>query len=263
MTTFDLPLAAPASLAAELGPAKQRLLVLDFDGVLSPIVEHYDQAVAIEGAVEALAALAEVTLVAIVSGRSISDLERRLGALPVALAGGHGAQLQLPDGQPDHLVDPTTVAATLDATEQHVATLVDEVRGWLVERKQTSLAIHHRLAEPSTVDVLLPRVRALLEQAATEPPGFELLEGKAVVELRPAGVDKGRAVDRLAEHAPTLQPLVLGDDVTDEDAFRAAIARGGDAVLVAEEPRPTDANHRLADPSAVVAFLESLLEPES
>ncbi|MFW5933168.1 MAG: trehalose-phosphatase [Actinomycetota bacterium] len=263
MTTSELPLAAPASLAAELGPADQRLLVLDFDGVLSPIVAHYDQAVPVEGAVEALAALAEVTLVAVVSGRSVADLERRLGTLPIVLAGGHGAQLRLSDGRPDHLVDPATVAATLDATEQRVATLVDEVSGWLIERKQTSLAIHHRLADPSTVDALLPRVRALFEQAATEPPGFELLEGKAVIELRPAGVDKGRAVDRLAEHAPTLQPLVLGDDVTDEDAFRAATAHGGDAVLVAEEPRPTAANHRLADPTAVVAFLESLLEPES
>jgi trehalose 6-phosphate phosphatase len=68
----------------------------------------------------------------------------------------------------------------------------------------------------------------------TAPPGFELLEGKAVVELRPAGVDKGRALSFIADRLPTRPPLVLGDDVTDEDAFEEAERRGGASILVAD-----------------------------
>ncbi len=263
MTEAGPPLADPAELAAELGPADRRLIVLDFDGVLSPIVEHYDRAVPADGAVEALTALARVTAVAVVSGRSLDDLVRRLGRPPITLVGGHGAQIALADGRTDHLVDPATLTATLDATQARVGELVGETSGWLVERKDTSLAVHHRLADPATVDTLMPRIRALFDHAASEPPGFEVLDGKAVVELRPTGVNKGRAVDRLADLRPALEPLALGDDVTDEDAFRVATARGGSAVLVAETPRSTHARYRLSDPTAVTTFLESLLERES
>ena len=263
MTEAGPPLADPAELAAELGPAERRLIVLDFDGVLSPIVEHYDRAAPVDGAVEALSVLAARTAVAVVSGRSLTDLVRRLGRPPIIMVGGHGAQFSLADGRTDHLVDPATLTSTLDTTQARVEELVDDSSGWLVERKDTSLAVHHRLADPATVDTLLPRIRALLDHAASEPPGFEVLDGKAVIELRPTGVNKGRALDRLADLEPALEPLALGDDVTDEDAFRAAIARGGSAVLVAETPRPTHARYRLSDPTAVIIFLESLLERES
>ena len=263
MTAAGPPLADPAELAAELGPAHRRLLVLDFDGVLSSIVEHYDRAVPVDGAVEVLSALAEVTFVAVVSGRSIDDLRHRLGRAPVALAGSHGAQLELADGRRDDLVDPTGVAGVLDAVQEQVDALLGDTAGWLVERKYVSLAVHYRLADPATLDTLEPRIHALLDHAASEPPGFEVLDGKAVVELRPTGVDKGRALDRLADLQPARKPLVLGDDVTDEDAFKASDARSGAAVLVAETPRPTHAGYRLKDPAAVIAFLESLLERES
>lgn len=255
--------ADPVELADELGPATGRLVVLDFDGVLANIADHPDGALPVAGALEAVASLARTTSVAIVSGRPISDLRSRLGQLPITFAGAHGAEVVHPDGTVDHLVDAADVTDRLDAVEEELRGLVDAEAGWLVERKPTAVAVHHRLASVESVEELLPRVQAYLERSTQGTPPFAVLAGKAVLELRPASVDKGRALDLIAERTPELTPLVLGDDVTDEDAFRAARSRGGSAVLVADTPRETAADHRLADPEAVVAFLFALARTES
>jgi trehalose-phosphatase len=254
----------PAALAAELAPASRWLLVLDFDGTLSPIVEHPDAAAPAVGAVDAVRALTTVTDVAIVSGRPVADLRGRLGALPVTFAGGHGAEVLTADGTTTALVDdPAAVRATLDRAEDAVATLVAPDAGWLVERKDASLAVHHRRVAPDDRDRLLPAVVATLEGFTDDGPGFQLLSGKAVLELRPAGVDKGRAVAWIADRATGRPPLVVGDDVTDEDAFAEAARRDGAGVLVADQPRGTVARWRLADPTAVVEFLRALADPWS
>jgi trehalose 6-phosphate phosphatase len=165
----------------------------------------------------------------------------------------------LADGTEAPLIDPDTVVATLDAVEAELERLVAEEPGWLLERKQASLAVHHRLADEDSVTSHLPRVEALLERRRHEPPGFEVLSGKAVAELRPAGADKGAALHRIHAATPDLLPLMIGDDVTDEDAFAAAHELGGQGILVSDQPRPTAADRRLADPDAVVRFLDALL----
>jgi trehalose 6-phosphate phosphatase len=246
-------------VAAELRPVERWLVVLDFDGTLAPIVDHPDLATPAPGAVGAVAALTRRTTVAVVSGRPIADVRRRLGDLEVAYAGGHGTELLLADGSEAPLIDPSTVQATLDQVEAGLEHLLADEPGWLLERKQASLAVHHRLAQEDSVARLLPRVEALLEQRRADPPGFEVLSGKAVAELRPTGADKGAALYRIHAATPHLLPLVIGDDVTDEDAFAAAHELGGQGILVSEEPRATAADRRLADPDAVVRFLEALL----
>ena len=253
------PLRDPEQLGQELRPAQRWIVVLDFDGTLAPIVDHPDLAQPAPGALEVLDTLAQRTPIAVVSGRPIADVRRRLADLRAAYAGGHGAELILADGQPAPLVDPETVAPTLDRVEADVRALVDDASGWLVERKQSSLAVHHRLADEDSVLELGPRVRAVLEHLAGQPPGFDVLAGKAVLELRPVGADKGAALQRIAGAVPDLAPLVIGDDVTDEDAFEVARSRGGRAVLVAAEDRDTAATDRVADPDAVVRLLAALV----
>jgi trehalose 6-phosphate phosphatase len=248
----------PRDLATELDPAEAHLVVIDFDGTVSPIVDHPDDARPAPGALDALTALTRRTAVALVSGRPARDLRDRLEGLPVTIAGGHGAELLEPDGAGRALIDPAAVGAVLDDLEARIRALVDDEPGWLVERKTASLAVHHRLAPADDVERILPRVEALLEAGRDAPPGFEVLAGKAVVELRPAGIDKGGALDLLVERHPGLKPLVIGDDITDEDLFEVARERGGTAILVADVPRPTAASHRLADPAAVVRFLAAL-----
>jgi hypothetical protein len=174
----------------------------------------------------------------------------------VIWAGGHGAEIVGDDGREVHLVDVAEVAPALDEVEADLGALVDGEAGWLIERKAASLAVHHRLADPERVEELLPRVTAQLESRRDRSPGFDVLHGKSVVELRPSGTDKGAALAHLAERHPDRSPLVLGDDTTDEDAFRAAIHHGGTGVLVADAPRETAAQHRLAESVGVGAGVD-------
>lgn len=251
-------LSEPAALAAELGPAENLLIALDFDGTVAPIVDRPDAAQPAPGATDALRRLAARTTVAMLSGRSVDDLLARVPELPLILAGGHGAQIRAVDGHVLDLIDVATVTATLDATQSAVEQVIDDRVGWFVERKPTSLAVHHRLVPEPEEDERLPRVRALLDQHHGDEPGFEVVAGKSVLEIRPRSIDKGKALDRIAGEVPHLTPVMIGDDMTDEDAFTCALARGGHAILVATDDRDTAAAARLADPKAVVALLDLL-----
>lgn len=254
---MSLSMPASGASADQLGPLNQALVVIDFDGTLSPIVDRPEEAAPADGAIEALQALTEHTDVAVVSGRPLEELLERLPTQALTFVGGHGAQIQTPDGTRHHLVDPSTLAATLDAAESEVSGLVDDGVGWLVERKLASLAIHHRLVPEDEEAALLPRVHAVLDAHQELAPGFEVLQGKAVLELRPRGVNKGRALTWLLERLPGRVPVVFGDDETDEDAFVVAIEAGGRAVLVATDDRPSAARLRLSDPDEVVRTLRT------
>lgn len=253
----------PAALAARLRPLDQRLVVLDFDGVLAPMADRPDDVRPAPGALEAIDALLERCAVAVISGRPLADLRPRLAGRAVILAGAHGAEIEHVDGSVEHLVEAEAVAGTLDEAAEAIERLLDDAPGWFVERKPTAIAVHHRLAADDDVEERLPRVQATLDHLRDQPPGFEVLHGKAVIELRPGGVDKGAALARILPAGDRRAPIVLGDDLTDEDAFVAAKAHQGFAILVAEEPRPTAAHARLTDPAAVVGFLTALARPES
>ncbi|MEX0834785.1 MAG: trehalose-phosphatase [Nitriliruptor sp.] len=261
------------ALRRRIGDPRRWTIVLDFDGTLAPIVDHPDDATPAPGAIEAIADLAEVCEVAILSGRALDDLEARMGTVPpnLLLVGGHGNEARRPDGSHEPLTDLDAATATLDRVEADLLATVDTATGWLVERKSTSLAVHHRRVPQAEVAATLPRVREVLAAAADDPPGFVLLGGKAVLELKVSGIDKGlaltwldgQAADRatgLPDRPPTV-PLVLGDDTTDEDAFEVALALGGEAVLIAEEPVSTNARFRLRDPARVVTLLRAVREP--
>ena len=245
-------------VVAALPPTDQLLVLVDFDGTLSEIVPSPDAAVPAPGAEEALRRLGHRCPVAVVSGRPVRDLRRRITTDPsITLAGGHGTEVQHPDGTLDALVDIETVAPVLDEAEAALAGVVDVDLGWLVERKPASLAVHHRqVADPGQT---LLKVRHVLDAHRDTPPGFVVSDGKAVTELRPAGITKGTVVDRLADATPDRHLLVVGDDITDEDAFRAARARGGTTVVV-DEDRESEAAFRLAGPTDVVNLLVALAD---
>lgn len=256
-------LSEPAALAAQLQPLEHRLVVLDFDGVLAPLADRPDDVRPAPGALDAIDALLERCAVVVVSGRPLADLRPRLAGRAVILAGAHGAEIEHVDGSVEHLVEADAVAGTLDEAAESIERLLEDAPGWFVERKPTAIAIHHRLAADDDIDERLPRVQATLDHLRDQPPGYEVLHGKAVIELRPGGADKGAALARILQAGERHAPIVLGDDLTDEDAFLAARAHTGFAILVADEPRPTAAHARLADPAAVVRFLTALARPES
>lgn len=227
---------------------------LDFDGVLAPIAPTPD---AVQLADEMRAGVLRLSsaldgALALVTGRSLADIDGRIGAaLPAA--GDHGNQRRRADGTVILLNrDAASAAATL-AAELSAATA--GVPGLIVEEKASAVALHYRLSPERG-----PSCDRLVEQAVAGNPTWAVIKGKMVVEARASGVDKGGAVRAFMREQPFVGriPVVLGDDVTDEDGFAAAHALGGLGIKVG--PGPTEAALRVPNQSAVLPLIEDLTQ---
>ena len=237
------------------------LLALDFDGTLAPIVPRPEEATLLPAAGHALAALADRadTLVAIVSGRGLDDVRARVNEPRAFFAGNHGFEIEGPGVR--HRIDAAErLRPEFLATTQRLRDELSEVEGAEIEDKGVTVSVHYRRVRDPR---LAERVREASEREA-ERSGLRVTHGKRVVELRPP-VDwhKGRAVDFLIDALSgeqRLYPVFIGDDVTDEDAFRAVQARGGMAILVGDDgqPRDTVADARVDSPEGLVPLLEAL-----
>ncbi len=223
-------------------------LFLDFDGTLADIAEH-PHAVRLEAAVLADLRTLERCLdgaLAIVTGRTPADIEPHLHLWQPALACEHGAQWRLAGGasaEAAPALDLAPVHAALDALAARHPAL-------LVERKRAGVAVHYRQA-PELQQVCRDTLTGVLQAV----PGAELMAGKCVFEVKPAGSDKGRAVQRFLQAAPFAgrTPVFVGDDVTDEAGFAAVQAAGGLGVKVG--PGESVAHARIESPTAVRAWL--------
>lgn len=188
--------------------------------------------------------------VAIVSGRSIAQIDAILGPVAqlLALSGSHGGEWRI-DGE---TFLPERPHALIDATRAMREFAIAQPR-ILLEEKSLGTAFHFRSA-PDLAAEALRFTRALAGQF-----GLFLQQGKMMVELRPAGHDKGSALRGLMQFAPLAgaEPVFAGDDVTDEDGFAAAQELGGYGVLVGD-PRPTLARYRLSGTAAVREWLADL-----
>ena len=230
---------------AEVATRRPLLLASDYDGVLSELVDDPSAAVPAPGVAEVLARLAAAdgVVVALVSGRGVADLQRTSGLTgPYRWVGSHGAEFDGPlAGE---------LADRRDALAAALAPLVAEVAGARLEVKPASVAVHVRSVPDAEVGAaLLDRVRT------TADPSLTLKPGKNVLELAVTDADKGSALRRLRTELGAAAAIYLGDDVTDEDGFRAL--QPGDVGIKVGDGE-TAAAHRVADTEAVVAVLEDL-----
>lgn len=220
-------------------------LLLDFDGTLAPFRRDPAAVRASQAARRVLATLAAARLVAVISGRPLAFLRDRLGGTGVICIGSHGAECD----------DPRIRLAAPPAVPAVAARAFEAARraGLRVERKPHGRVVHFReLATPARRPAMrqwLARLAPLASRA------WEVREGNLVIELRPAGFDKGRVVPPLRAVAGRVA-AALGDDLTDEDMFEA-LAPGELGVLVGAA-RPSAARFRLAGIGAVGRYLAAL-----
>jgi trehalose 6-phosphate phosphatase len=232
----------------ELSTRRPLLLASDYDGVLARLRDDPAAAVLEPGVGDLLSRLAAVdgVTVALVSGRGVEDLRTTSGLSgPFRWVGSHGAEFDGP------LADE--LAGRRDALADALRPYVAAVPGARLEVKPASVAVHVRtVADPAAGERLLADVAAGPGAGA----GLTAKPGKAVLELAVTDADKGSALVRLATELGAAGVLYLGDDVTDEDAFRAV--PGGVTVKVGAGP--TAARHRVDDLATVRALLERLVQ---
>lgn len=228
---------------------------LDVDGTL---LEHSDRPndVRVEPALRSLLErLLEAAggAVALISGRSVEDLERLFAPLRFPAAGLHGNELRLSDGE---LRRHAAHSEALGRIAESLAGLARRHPGLLLENKGSGVALHYRLA---------PQLRDVAEDAALRAVAalrgdFELQAGKFVFELKPSGKNKGSAIEEFLREPPFAGrlPFFVGDDLTDEYGFTLVNRLGGHSVKVGAGE--SAARWRLADAHAVIQWLAAGLE---
>jgi trehalose 6-phosphate phosphatase len=177
----------------------------------------------------------------------------------VLLAGTYGIELQTPGGRRIERVSSDTIRPVLDDLKPRWERLMAGREGFFLEDKYWALALHARFAEDGEANIVLEEARRMAADAASAGP-LRLLGGHKFLEIGPRLANKGQTVAYLLDHYPWpgALPIYLGDDDKDEEAFGVIKARGGMAILVAREPRNTQADCRLESPQAVRHWLQTL-----
>jgi alpha,alpha-trehalase len=245
----------------ELVATRRPVVFLDFDGTLSDIAAHPDSATLVEGADEAVRALAAQCPVAVVSGRELADVRERVKVDGVWYAGSHGMELLGPDGTRHAIGAAGDVTDRVARAAKGLAETLGDIPGIALECKGLAIAVHYRNADPKDVN----RVIVAAHQVARSE-GLRITPGRKVVQLRPdrdgdAGTTLNWLLQRIvgsggADPGAVL-PIYIGDDLTDEDAFDAVEFDGVGIVVRHDEggDRPSAALFSLESPSAVSDFV--------
>jgi trehalose 6-phosphate phosphatase len=231
-------------------------LFFDVDGTLVEI-EREPGAVRVPGHLRGiLSDLQRATggALALVSGRTLAQLDRLFAPLRLSAAGLHGLERrnlnsEVVRARPDPVV--------LDAARAQLAEFAERHPGVLLEDKGLTLALHYRNAPEHEA-----AATATAEAAVAASRGaLVLLRGKMVLELKPPGWDKGQAIAAFLREAPFAgrQPVFAGDDVTDEAGFEIVNRQGGVTIRIGADAAPTHARYRHPDVSAMQQWLQGLL----
>lgn len=255
----DLP-SGLAALPQLLRTSKDGLLLLlDYDGTLTPIVERPELAVLAPETRAILTELVAIVPVAVVSGRGLRVLRELVDVPGLVYVGDHGFDMAGLESKAHSLEAVQDYLPMLDAVERDLRAGLGDTAGTLFERKRFSLAVHFRLVAAAD----LRRVQAWVHEVLAQHPQLKTLPGKKVIEIQPGlDWDKGKAVEWLLpqmDASGRRHPIYIGDDRTDENAFRI-VCRRGTGILVRDDDHSTTAHYALEDPGEVQQFLQQLTQ---
>lgn len=235
-------------------PDNHLALFLDVDGTLIEIAETPRDVVvpqSLKGLLNELSVRLDGAL-ALVSGRSVADLDLLFAPFQFTASGIHGAERR----------DTTGCIVRPSIDTAHLVTIRNALSEWLrvypellLEDKVYALAVHYRRA-PELEEKVREHLEPLLARSGA---GFELHRGKFVFEIRPAGFSKRGAVHAFMQQRPFAGrvPVFIGDDVTDEDGFAMVNALQGFSVRVGDDS-PTKAQYRLGNVEQALEWLRTL-----
>ena len=255
------------SFACDVRDASHVLLLSDYDGTLTPIVSRPEEAILSSETREKLRALAKKPAfsVGIISGRSLSEIKALVGVEEIYYAGNHGLEIEGPDLKFIHPAAKVTQPEIQNLLRQLSAKLAN-IEGTIVEDKGLSLSVHYRLVRKNEEEIV-----AQIFHQVTSPwlrdGKIRVTSGKKVLEVRPpTDWHKGKAVETIIKEIKVLPgagqalTIYLGDDTTDEDAFRIIHRPQGWSIFVGHENTSSNADYFLNSTPEVTTFLSRLLE---
>jgi len=243
------------NIRAKIQRAQTLFLFLDYDGTLTPIVSKPELALCpfeVKRHLEKLRDLPGVYL-AIISGRSLEDLRRKVGVSGIIYVGNHGLEIENPGGRHKKVLSPAKTRE-LKRITRNLRDSLKEIPEILFEEKGPILSVHYR----NVPQKFVARIHQLMEEEL-QPwrDGWNISTGKMVWEICPkVDFHKGKAVREILNTFPSqgLLPIYLGDDQTDEDAFRVLEGQGI-SVFIGPDTNPSKADFFLQNPKEVQAFL--------
>ncbi|MFQ6129399.1 MAG: trehalose-phosphatase [Candidatus Hadarchaeaceae archaeon] len=236
------------------------LLLLDYDGTLTPIVERPELAILSSDMKELLKGVSRHYTLGIISGRSLADVRRIVGLGGIYYAGNHGFEISGPNVE---LVKPEAerVRPILVKLCEELRGKLGNIKGAIVEDKGSTVSVHYRLVAEEEFEHL----KNIFEKAVgphIDSGVVKVTQGKKVFEIRPnVEWDKGKAVlwiSGVVDPKGKLMPIYLGDDRTDEDAF-SALKEKGVTILVSEGPVESNAKYFVKNVDEVKIFFERLI----
>jgi alpha,alpha-trehalase len=235
--------------------AQNLFLFLDYDGTLTPIVSQPELALFPSEAkrhLEKLLHLPGVHLT-IISGRSSEDVRKKVGVSGITYVGNHGLEIENPAGRHKKMLVPVR-KRELKKITQNLQNTLKEIPGVFFEEKGPILSVHYRNVPQKFFTYVPQAVETELQHWRNR---WKTASGKMVLEIRPnINFDKGKAVKEILRTFPRqgLLPIYLGDDQTDEDAFRMLQGKGI-SVFIGPSGFPSEADFFLKNPDEVQEFL--------
>lgn len=251
-----------SSVSRQLSASSRVLLIFDYDGTLTPIVARPEMAILSEETRRLLTQIARMDrfIVAVVSGRGLSDLESLVAISGLVYAGNHGLEMSGSGMEYVHPEAPEFVDSLVEVAgllEQELA----DVPGILVDNKRLTLTVHFR-GTPDLYSAQVDQTVVAVTKPYVDCGRMKITRGKKVVEVRP-NIDwgKGKAIERIRQICGDSPfPVFFGDDETDEEGFVVVQDAGGIAVYIGGTRQNTKALHQLESPGEVAQVLELLTQ---
>lgn len=239
-------------------------LFLDYDGTLTPIVETPEKAIISQRTKNLLERLSKSPKckIAIISGRVLKDIKNKVGLKNIIYVGNHGSEIKGPKIKFESPMSPGC-RAILKRIKTELTQRLSLIKGIIIEDKGFSLSVHFRLVDKKQI----PQVKTIVHETTivyVVRNEVKIKPGKMVLEIRAAGEwNKGKVVLWLLARQKfiikdrTTIPIYIGDDVTDEDAFKALKDKG--LTIFVGRPKPSYARYYLKNPKEVVELLRRIL----
>jgi alpha,alpha-trehalase len=238
---------------------KKIVIVLDYDGTLTPIVDKPELALLSAPMKQTLEKLSTKYLIYIISGRQLLDIKQKVGINSIYYSGNHGLEFEGPCSNGEKFELGKKHKEQIEKLHLILKRDLQNINGCLVENKKFSLAIHYRLVKQAAC---INKIRETIDKILKDFPGLKRIHGKKVFEIRPnINWDKGMALAYFLKKRNLTKnncfPIYIGDDEADEAAFKA-INDYGISIKIADMPQKTNADFFLKNVNDVWYFLNSL-----